>query len=40
VAGWDPAREVLAETMRTIAAGQAPPDALGQAEAKIAPLLK
>jgi ABC-type glycerol-3-phosphate transport system substrate-binding protein len=40
VAGWDPAREVLAETMRAIAAGQAPPDALRQAEAKIDPLLK
>ena len=40
VAGWDPAREVLAEMMRVIAAGQAPPDALGQAEAKIDPLLK
>jgi len=40
VAGWDPAREVLVETMRVIAAGQAPPDALGQAEAKIDPLLK
>ena len=40
VAGWDPAREVLAETMRAIAAGQAPPDALGLAEAKIDLLLK
>jgi ABC-type glycerol-3-phosphate transport system substrate-binding protein len=40
VAGWDPAREVLAETMYAIAAGQAPPDALEQAEAKIDPLLK
>jgi hypothetical protein len=40
VAGWDPAREVLAETMRAIAAGQALPDALGLAEAKIEPLLK
>ena len=40
LAAWDPAREVLVETMRAIAAGQQPPDALGQAQAKIDPLLK
>jgi multiple sugar transport system substrate-binding protein len=39
VAAWEPAREVLVETMHAIAAGQQPPEALGQAEAKINPLL-
>jgi multiple sugar transport system substrate-binding protein/sn-glycerol 3-phosphate transport system substrate-binding protein len=40
VPGWDAARHVLAETMRAVAGGQAPPAALEQAEAKINPLLK
>ena len=41
VAGWDPAREVLAETMRAVAAGgQLPQTALDQAEARVNPLLK
>jgi multiple sugar transport system substrate-binding protein len=40
VAGWEPAREVLAETMRAVAGGQAPPAALEQAEAKVNALLK
>ncbi len=40
VAGWDPAREVLAETMRAVAGGQLPQTALDQAEARVNPLLK
>jgi len=39
IAGWDVARQVLDETVRAIAAGQAPSDALAQAEVKINPLL-
>jgi multiple sugar transport system substrate-binding protein len=40
VPGWDPAREVLAETMRAVAGGQAPPAALEQAEAQVNQLLR
>jgi multiple sugar transport system substrate-binding protein len=40
VAGWEQARDVLADTLRAVAGGQAPPAALEQAEAKINPLLK
>ena len=40
VPGWDPARHVLAETMRAVAGGQSPTAALEQAEAKVNPLLK
>jgi multiple sugar transport system substrate-binding protein/sn-glycerol 3-phosphate transport system substrate-binding protein len=40
VAGWEQARDVLADTMRAVAGGQAPPAALEQAEAKINPLLR
>jgi multiple sugar transport system substrate-binding protein len=40
VTGWDPAREVLAETMRGVAGGQPPQPALEQAEAKVNLLLK
>jgi ABC-type glycerol-3-phosphate transport system substrate-binding protein len=40
VAGWEPAREVLADTMRAVAGGLAPAAALEQAEAKVNPLLK
>jgi multiple sugar transport system substrate-binding protein len=39
VTAWEPAREVLAETMHAIAAGQQAPEALEQAEAKVNPLL-
>jgi multiple sugar transport system substrate-binding protein len=40
VTGWDSAREVLAETMRTVAGGQPPQTALDQADAKVSPLLR
>jgi len=40
VAGWEPAREVLADAMRAVAGGQAPAAALEQAGAKVNPLLK
>jgi hypothetical protein len=40
VAGWDAAREVLAETMRAVAGAQPPQAALDQAEARINLLLK
>jgi multiple sugar transport system substrate-binding protein/sn-glycerol 3-phosphate transport system substrate-binding protein len=40
VASWGQAREVLADTVRAVAGGQAPPAALQQAEAKINPLLR
>jgi multiple sugar transport system substrate-binding protein len=40
VTGWEPAREVLAETMRAVAGSLAPQAALDQAEAKVNPLLR
>ncbi len=40
VTGWEPARQVLADTMQAVAQGQAPATALEQAEAKVTPLLK
>ena len=40
VAGWDAAREVLAETMRGVAGAQPPQAALDQAEARVNRLLK
>jgi multiple sugar transport system substrate-binding protein/sn-glycerol 3-phosphate transport system substrate-binding protein len=40
LASWEPARDVLADTMRAVAGGQAPTAALEQAEAKVNALLK
>ena len=40
VPSWDPARTVLADTMRAVVGGQAPTAALEQAEAKVNLLLK
>jgi ABC-type glycerol-3-phosphate transport system substrate-binding protein len=40
VAGWDAARDVLAETMRAVAGAQPPQAALDQAEARVNLLLK
>ena len=40
VTGWEPARDVLAETMRAVAGGLAPQTALDQAEVKVNSLLK
>jgi multiple sugar transport system substrate-binding protein len=40
VIGWEPARQVLAETMRSVADNVAPQTALDQADAKVTPLLR
>lgn len=40
VPGWEPARQVLADTLRAVAGGQAPPAALEKAEAQVNALLK